>query len=162
MSMNERLRLAREKRGYRYAKDAAAALGINYPTYAGHENGTRGIKRKDVARYAKFFGVTVPWLEHGVGDENIEADAQQSAPKALHPEKGGGVDVEQAVAVVEGALLSAGLNPEFLVELRSLLRECLQEPLVLENPESQTDSRRTLAKSVVSQFLKQHGTLTKP
>lgn len=66
----ERLKWAREKRGYASAKEAALAMGANYATYAGHENGNRGIKRQDIVRYAIFFGVTPNWLQFGVEVDN--------------------------------------------------------------------------------------------
>lgn len=63
--IHERLKLARERRGYASAKEAASAMSVSYPTYAGHENGSRGIKRQDIVRYAIFFGVTPNWLQFG-------------------------------------------------------------------------------------------------
>jgi len=42
-----------------------------YPTYAGHENGSRGLQ-KNLARYAQFFRVSVDWLLRGRGAEPSE------------------------------------------------------------------------------------------
>lgn len=67
MDIDERLKFARERRGYTSAAEAARALGVPYGTYSGHESGLRGIKRKDVKRYAEFFRVPVAWLETGEG-----------------------------------------------------------------------------------------------
>lgn len=65
MDISERLRQARQKAGFNSAADAARRLNIPYGTYSGHENGSRGIKREDVDRYARAFGVSRSWLEYG-------------------------------------------------------------------------------------------------
>lgn len=62
-----RLKIAREKAGYKSAAKAAEALGMSYPTYAGHENGTRGL-RKNIERYAQFYRVSVDWLLTAKGE----------------------------------------------------------------------------------------------
>ena len=64
---HQRLRLAREQAGFPRASDAARAMGIEEPTYLGHENGSRGLSRA-AARYARFFGVSLDWLIDGRGD----------------------------------------------------------------------------------------------
>jgi phage repressor protein C with HTH and peptisase S24 domain len=63
-SPHQRLRLAREQAGFARASDAARAMGIEEPTYLGHENGSRGLSRA-AARYARFFGVSLDWLIDG-------------------------------------------------------------------------------------------------
>lgn len=163
MDMHERLALARERRGYESAKDAAEAMGVKYPTYAAHENGTRGIRREDVARYAKFFGVGVAWLEFGVGDDGApETSSKERSLKAhLLEIKNDHVRLAQAIAVVEGAILSAGLKTEHLGELRQLIQECLEEPLDPPVPEAEFASRRDMTKFALAQFLKQRDTLTR-
>lgn len=65
--IGERLRTAREKAGYKSASKAATALGVPYPTYASHENGSRGIG-DGLTRYARFFRVSIDWLLTGKGD----------------------------------------------------------------------------------------------
>jgi hypothetical protein len=62
-----RLTEARKAAGYGSAADAARALGVKYPTYAGHENGSRGL-RGSLEKYARKFGVSVDWLLTGKGD----------------------------------------------------------------------------------------------
>lgn len=60
-----RLRQARMDAGFKSAADAARSLGVAYATYAGHENGERGL-RFDVARdYAKAFKTDVQWIFSG-------------------------------------------------------------------------------------------------
>lgn len=67
MEMHERLRIAREGAGFKTAVDAAAALGVRYPTYAGHENGTNGFRAPTGHLYAKKFKVRFEWLMNGTG-----------------------------------------------------------------------------------------------
>lgn len=78
VDIHARLKWAREKRGYASAREAADAMGVRYSTYAGHESGSRGIKREALRRYARFFRVSPAWLEFGVsGDESpSELNAQ--------------------------------------------------------------------------------------
>jgi hypothetical protein len=79
VDIHARLKWAREKRGYASAREAADAIGVRYSTYAGHESGSRGIKRDALRRYAKFFRVSPVWLEFGTGGEE--------APAAITDEK---------------------------------------------------------------------------
>lgn len=65
---HSRLRTARAKR-YRTAKEAAAAMGVPYGTYSGHESGSRGFDAEDAERYAKFFRVAAEWILFGRGEE---------------------------------------------------------------------------------------------
>lgn len=53
---------ARKAAGYETAADAAKALGMPYPTYAGHENGSSGFRHKTAAIYARKFRVSLEWL----------------------------------------------------------------------------------------------------
>ena len=70
--IGSRLKTARHAAGFSSANDAAAALGISYPTYAAHENGTRGINRRALERYSKYFNVTVDWLIGGGNDTGAD------------------------------------------------------------------------------------------
>lgn len=94
MELGDRLKTAREKRGYDSAADAARALGVKYGTYSGHENNSRGIKIDDLLRYAKFFRVSPAWLAFGPGYEDsdllfeagIAGDRDDEVPKHRHGE----------------------------------------------------------------------------
>lgn len=66
--IGNRLKAARKAAGFLSATEAATALGMNYRTYAGHENGNRGISRNTLELYAKRFGVTTDWLLSGRKD----------------------------------------------------------------------------------------------
>lgn len=67
ISAHERLRQARIAAGFETATAAAEAMGIKFPSYAHHENGTSGLSRAG-ERYARFFRVNLEWLLTGRGD----------------------------------------------------------------------------------------------
>lgn len=71
----DRLKQAREFRGWDEAKKAAFAMGVPKGTYYGHESGSRGMKHATVVRYAKFFKVSAAWLWEGIGNmiEGVDA-----------------------------------------------------------------------------------------
>jgi len=52
---NERLRLAREKAGFKTATDAAKRFSWSVTTYRAHENGQNGLKNENAERYARAF-----------------------------------------------------------------------------------------------------------
>lgn len=62
----DRLKMIRLEK-FPTAADAAEAMKVAYPTYAGHENGTRGLTRKAAVRYCGFFRVSLDWLLTGKG-----------------------------------------------------------------------------------------------
>jgi len=72
MTIHDRLREARS-RLYETAEDAANALGMKYPTYVAHENGSRGITRRSAERYAKFFGIPLDYFL--TGRHNVAGEA---------------------------------------------------------------------------------------
>lgn len=53
--MHERLKKAREDAGFKSAADAANRFGWAYSTYAGHENGSAGMRPATIAKYARAF-----------------------------------------------------------------------------------------------------------
>lgn len=63
----QRLRLAREAAGFATATDAATRFGWTASTYAGHENGHRGIRTAVLSDYARAFKVDASWLLSGSG-----------------------------------------------------------------------------------------------
>lgn len=62
----DRLKQARIAKGFETAREAAVALGQPYPTYAAHENNSRGFGH-EARRYALFFGCDLVWLLTGDG-----------------------------------------------------------------------------------------------
>lgn len=78
-----RLQLAREKRGFATAKEAAEYFGWNYDTYIQHERGQRGLSRA-ASKYAPGLRVSAGWLLTGEGKG---PDGQQVvAPQPSDPE----------------------------------------------------------------------------
>lgn len=67
MDIHERLVAARTQAGYATAAEAAKAVNVPYPTYAGHENGSSGFRADKGEVYAKKFKVRFEWLMRGTG-----------------------------------------------------------------------------------------------
>jgi len=84
----ERLRRAREFRGFKSAKAAAERFGWNYTTYSQHERGQTGITRA-AGVYAKALRVSEAWLLTGEGPG---LDQQSGVP--LMGYLGAGAEVE--------------------------------------------------------------------
>lgn len=63
----DRLKWARQQRGFETATDAARRYGWSEDTYRSHENGMRGISKKAAANYARAFRVPVGWLLYAEG-----------------------------------------------------------------------------------------------
>jgi len=80
--MHERLKIAREQAGFRFAADAAQAMGVPYSTYSSHENGEKGLSRAG-QRYAKFFRVSLEWLLTGEGDMKTSDIATDAGPPSI-------------------------------------------------------------------------------
>ncbi len=59
---HERLRMARVRAKYRYASDAAQALGIPPSTYRAHENGQNDFTFEEAQVYGKKFNTDPLWL----------------------------------------------------------------------------------------------------
>lgn len=70
-TISDRLRKARIGAGFPSAQDAADSLGVRYPTYSAHENGTRGVNPEKLKLYARRFKADLDWLI--TGDEPKEA-----------------------------------------------------------------------------------------
>lgn len=80
MEIHERLKEARE-RMFETAAEAASAMGVNYQTYAAHENGSRGLRRDAALKYAKFFNVSLEFLLTGRKSTNARPDVvSRNAP----------------------------------------------------------------------------------
>lgn len=68
---HERLREAREKAGYKYASEAAAALGLATSTYRAHENGQNDFGLEEAETYARKFNVSAIWLLKGTTSTTV-------------------------------------------------------------------------------------------
>ena len=75
MELHARLVAARIAAGYKTAAGAAEALGVNYQTYAGHENGNSGFRSATGAKYARKFKVRFDWLMTGAGTMTDKSSA---------------------------------------------------------------------------------------
>ena len=67
-TMNERLKEARKKAGYRTATAAIDAFGWSSSTYRAHENGQNGFKVDEAKLYGEAYRVSPSWLLLGEGD----------------------------------------------------------------------------------------------
>ena len=114
--IGSRLKTARHAAGFSSVNDAAAALGISYPTYAAHENGTRGINRRALERYSKYFDVTIDWLISGRNDAGTDSYKRKIDEKLSYIMKATGwrqTDLAERLAVTQAAVSRwfAGADP---------------------------------------------------
>lgn len=114
--IGSRLKTARKAAGFSSANDAAAALGISYPTYAAHENGTRGINRRALERYSKYFDVTIDWLISGRNDAGTDSYKRKIDEKLSFIMKATGwrqTDLAERLSVSQAAISRwfAGADP---------------------------------------------------
>src|SRR6478609_1215837 len=87
--VGQRLRAARVRAGFKTARAAAESLGIPYPTYTQHENGTRGLQR-EAEVYVRRYKISLDWLLRGKGPGMIDLDeldttTGQPKPNASFP-----------------------------------------------------------------------------
>lgn len=107
--MHERLAAARKHAGYENAAEAAAALGVPYPTYAGHENGSSGFRADKGELYSRRFKVRFEWLMREIGPmfEPAASDPEDQLRSAL---LAFGVDLKllsRAIGVIRSGFLKA-------------------------------------------------------
>jgi len=76
VTMNDRLRKAREGAGYKTATDAIDHFGWKSSTYRAHENGQNNFRVDDASTYADAYGVTAAWLL--IGEEKNAAPKTKS------------------------------------------------------------------------------------
>lgn len=105
MSASERLKEARIAAGIRSAAEAARQFGWTQPTYAAHENGTRGIKPEEAEKYAAAFRVDACWMLFG--KEPTQAKMADVSEKVLR-------EILKLVMAQEGAKNAA---PEEFADL---------------------------------------------
>jgi len=83
ISISERLRQARIDAGYTTMSAAAEQFGWKVSTYGGHENGSRGIKTRDIQKYAAAFGVSPAWLLTGSRGAAASIERPAAAPPGM-------------------------------------------------------------------------------
>ena len=81
MTMNERLKEARARAGYKTATAAIEACGWSNSTYRAHENGQNGFKVDEAKLYGEAYRVSPSWLLLGEGDA-IQSATNSKATKA--------------------------------------------------------------------------------
>jgi len=100
MEMHDRLKASRIAAGIKTARLAAERLGMPYPTYTAHENGSRGIKSDELIKYAKAFKTSVEWLLTGQDERNHPENARlanksRADSKVASPHPGREADILQ-------------------------------------------------------------------
>lgn len=79
----DRLKLARIAAGFGTMSAAAEHFEWKTSTYAGHENGSRGIKNADLEKYAEAFGVRAGWLLTGKAERTAQPRASTPAQPGI-------------------------------------------------------------------------------
>lgn len=110
--MAARLRQAREAAGFATVRDAVNRYGLNYATYAGHENGNRGMKPDVLRDYARKFRVDLAWLISGTGTPPGPTAERNASPPGFAE-----MDVRPILAVASSApnligMLASSLAPK--------------------------------------------------
>lgn len=106
----KRLKAAREAAGFESVADAARHIGVKYPTYAGHENGSAGFRADSADLYARKFKVSLDWLLTGRGSMSGRGVIPAEIEVAGLPVAG----VIQAGHWLETTFIDSDLEPEML------------------------------------------------
>lgn len=130
---HERLRQARTDAGFRFASDAANAIGVTASTYRAHENGQNDFGLDEAKRYARKFGVNPLWLLGEDSNGIVIADIQTgtnvlpgpSQPNAIIQGK---VEGEGTRIPVYGQAVG-GVDGEFLMN-GNILFEVMAPPVI--------------------------------
>lgn len=77
-----RLVKARKDAGYKGPTSVCDRFGWNINNYKAHEQGRNGFGLADAKAYAKAFGVSLAWLNNGVGESN-SSNASKSGDSAF-------------------------------------------------------------------------------
>lgn len=132
MEMHERLVLARKRAGFETARDAAAALGVPYPTYAGHENGSSGFRADRGELYARRFKVNFEWLMRGKGPG--PGEESPSLPTQETRRVSGSDEIRKMLEQIDG------LTPKNITALLASI-ESFQDANAPRSSQSQTDDQ---------------------
>jgi phage repressor protein C with HTH and peptisase S24 domain len=114
----KRLKEARIKAGFSNARAAAESLGIEYQTYAAHENGSRGLARSAEV-YARRYGVSLDWLLRGKGLQTAPVDLEErikpqpTKPNASFPPKYQQFPTDKSIPLLGQSI--GGPNGRFLL-----------------------------------------------
>ncbi|CCE96344.1 LexA repressor [Sinorhizobium fredii HH103] len=125
----ERLRQARITAGYRFASDAANALGIVASTYRAHENGQNEFEFAEAKIYARKFNVDPVWL---MGDAaGAEIGIPTPKPRAVDPPNATVIEkvVGEARKIPVFGQAVGGVDGEFLMN-GNVLYDVLAPPIL--------------------------------
>jgi len=113
MEISNRLRTARQRAGFDSAAAAARRFGWREPTYAAHENGSRGVRPDAAETYAKAFKVDPTWLLFGTGSPDRKCAAGFAEPDAapFEPPR----DKKDALAEIARMLAPQARTPSYYI-----------------------------------------------
>lgn len=119
--------------GFRYASDAANAIGVTASTYRAHENGQNDFGLEEAKRYAKRFSVSPLWLM-GEDDKNdLIANNSPSSNVGRPPEEPNAMiqgkveGIGRTIPVYGQAV--GGIDGEFLMN-GNILFEVMAPPVI--------------------------------
>jgi phage repressor protein C with HTH and peptisase S24 domain len=117
MSLQQRLRQAREEAGYVSAAAAAREFGWNEGSYRHHENGTRGFDAEQADVYAKAYYVSTAWLL-GIAEEKEPSNIEKmrSVVDTFDPPYGELRDVEDKLMENYDSVLMHVVDIDLLVQ----------------------------------------------
>ncbi|NRP73922.1 hypothetical protein ILFOPFJJ_04843 [Ensifer psoraleae] len=125
----ERLREARLKAGYRFASDAANALGVIASTYRAHENGQNDFELAEAKIYGRRFNVDPVWLLDGDRREvNGAAPTRPAGVDRPNAEVGARI-VGQGKKIPVFGQAVGGVDGEFLMN-GNVLYEVMAPPIL--------------------------------
>ncbi|MCA1370000.1 helix-turn-helix transcriptional regulator [Bradyrhizobium sp. BRP14] len=127
----ERLRQARIGAGYRFASDAANALGIVASTYRAHENGQNEFEVSEAEVYGRKFNVDPYWLLSGKERQMPDGGAAPPSITGIAPPNGtiGANIVGQGKKIPVFGQAVGGVDGEFIMN-GNVLDEVLAPPIL--------------------------------
>ncbi|MQU78361.1 phage repressor protein C with HTH and peptisase S24 domain [Sinorhizobium medicae] len=127
----ERLREARVKAGYRFASDAANALGIVTSTYRAHENGQNDFELGEAEVYGRKFNVDPLWLLTGTDRRtSIPLPPATTLPEVHAPDARVGAKViGQGEKIPVFGQAVGGVDGEFIMN-GNVLYEVMAPPIL--------------------------------
>lgn len=130
----ERLRQARIKAGYRFASEAANALGIVASTYRAHENGQNEFELAEAEFYGRKFNVDPFWLLRGANRQDPASGATPLSPvTGIDVPNGtiGGNLIGQGKKIPVFGQAVGGVDGEFIMN-GNVLYEVMAPPILSE------------------------------
>lgn len=117
-----RLGQARLAAGFESAREAAHRMGWPEPTYAQHENGTRGIRLPVAQKYAAAFGTTASWILHGEGPATTDTTKRPvvgMAEQDVAPYEGGTPQRKAMMRQIARAVEPLDQHPAYYIAQRT-------------------------------------------